>query len=145
MSVRIGVNPIAWSNDDKQSLGGHIPLDICLMEARQAGYAGIELGNKFPRDAATLRPILQAHDIDLVGGWYSTELLARSVADEIAAVADHLKLLKDMKCDVFILAETSNAIHGNEAAHLSASPVLDPVEMATFCKDMTEFCTYIQD
>jgi len=145
MSVRIGVNPIAWSNDDKQSLGGHIPLETCLSEARQAGYAGIELGHKFPRDAATLRPIMEAHQIRLVGGWYSTELLTRSVADEIAAAEGHLKLLKDMGCHIFILAETSNAIHGIEAANLSTSPVLTSVEMKIFCTNMSEFCSYIQD
>lgn len=145
MTIRIGVNPIAWSNDDKQELGGHIPLETCLSEAHQAGYAGIELGNKFPRHAETLRPIMDAHQIDLVGGWYSTELLTRSVADEIAAMQDHLTLLKDMKCSVFILAETSNAIHGNEQARLSASPVLSKDEMTAFCKKMSEFCDYVQE
>jgi inosose dehydratase len=145
MTIRIGVNPIAWSNDDKQELGGHIPLETCLSEARQAGYAGIELGHKFPRDAATLGPILRAHQIDLVGGWYSTELLRRSVADEIAAMQNHLTLLKDMNCSVFILAETSNAIHGNQSAGLSNSPVLSTGEMTTFAKDMSELCAYIQD
>ncbi len=145
MTIRIGVNPIAWSNDDKQSLGGHIPLETCLSEAHQAGYAGIELGHKFPRDAATLRPILEAHNIDLVGGWYSTELLNRSVADEIAAAQDHLTLLKDMGCSVFILAETSNAIHGDETITLSNSPVLSSGEMTAFCRKMSEFCAYIQD
>ncbi|NQV98497.1 MAG: myo-inosose-2 dehydratase [Rhodospirillales bacterium] len=145
MTIRIGVNPIAWSNDDKQELGGHIPLETCLSEARQAGYAGIELGHKFPRDAATLRPILEAHDIDLVGGWYSTQLLRRSVADEIAAMRDHLQLLLDMNCSVFILAETSNAIHGDQSAGLSRSPLLTAAEMTAFCHDMSELCAYIHD
>ena len=61
MPVRLGVSPICWSNDDLPKLGGDIPLDTCLDEARQAGFAGIELGNKFPRDAASLRPLLGGH------------------------------------------------------------------------------------
>ena len=55
-SVRLGIAPIAWSNDDLPQLGGDTPLETCLAEAHQAGFAGIELGHKFPRDAALLRP-----------------------------------------------------------------------------------------
>ena len=49
MKVRIGINPITWTNDDVPELGGDTPLEICLSETREAGYAGIELGGKFPR------------------------------------------------------------------------------------------------
>ncbi len=59
-------------------LGGHIPLEQCLTEAKSVGFEGMELGNKFPRDAALLRPILAAHGLDLVSGWYSTFLIERS-------------------------------------------------------------------
>ena len=34
-----------------------------VREAREAGYAGIELGNKFPRQADVLRPLLERHDL----------------------------------------------------------------------------------
>ena len=58
MTIRIGANPIGWSNDDMQEIGGWIPLEQCLSEAKAAGFEGMELGNKFPREAAKLRPIL---------------------------------------------------------------------------------------
>jgi hypothetical protein len=50
MSVRLGISPIGWSNDDSPELGGDIPLDTCLAEAHELGFEGIELGHKFPRD-----------------------------------------------------------------------------------------------
>jgi inosose dehydratase len=50
MTIRIGANPIGWSNDDLPELGGHIPLEQCLAEAKAAGFEGMELGNKFPRE-----------------------------------------------------------------------------------------------
>ena len=59
MSVRFGVNPIGWSNDDLRELGGKTPLETCLTEAKQAGYEGIELGHKFPREAKALRAVLE--------------------------------------------------------------------------------------
>src|SRR6266542_1894949 len=87
MSVRLGISPIGWSNDDLPELGGATPLDTCLAEARQAGFAGIELGNKFPTDPVVLRQVLERHGLALVSGWYSGRLLDRSVEEELAAIA----------------------------------------------------------
>jgi hypothetical protein len=57
MTVRIGINPLTWTNDDMPELGGDTPLETCLREGREAGYAGFELGHKFPRNAAVLGPL----------------------------------------------------------------------------------------
>src|SRR5580700_8444610 len=70
MPVRLGISPIGWSNDDLRELGGDTALETCLAEARLAGFQGIELGNKFPRDPAVLRPILERHGLSLSSGWY---------------------------------------------------------------------------
>ena len=94
MTVRIGTIPIEWSNDDLRELGGGTPLETCLAEAHAAGFTGIELGHKFPRDAATLRQVLDAHRLTLVSGWYSAALLQRDAATELAAMRPHLALLK---------------------------------------------------
>ena len=75
MTIRIGANPIGWSNDDMQELGGWIPLEQCLTDAKAAGFEGMELGNKFPRDSATLRPILLAYSLDLIGNLLSSARL----------------------------------------------------------------------
>ena len=56
MAIRIGANPIGWSNDDMQEIGGWIPLEQCLSEAKAAGFVGMELGNKFPRES-NARPL----------------------------------------------------------------------------------------
>src|SRR3954468_2115520 len=77
MTIRLGANPIGWSNDDMQELGGWIPLEECLTDAKAAGFEGMELGNKFPRQAAKLGPILNAYGLDLIGGWHSIFLLER--------------------------------------------------------------------
>src|SRR5690606_21074213 len=118
--IRIGANPIGWSNDDMIEVGGETPLEVCLAEAREAGFSGMELGNKFPRQAEVLRPILTAHGHGLVSGWYSTQLLLRDVDEDLAAARGHAELLRDMGCTVMIACETSNAIHGQMETPLSA-------------------------
>ena len=50
MSVKLGIAPIAWSNDDMPELGGDTTLEKCLSEASQAGFVGIESGGKFPKN-----------------------------------------------------------------------------------------------
>ena len=51
MKARLGIAPIAWTNDDLPELGGDTPLEVCLSETRRAGYQGTELGGKFPRES----------------------------------------------------------------------------------------------
>ncbi|KXF76210.1 myo-inosose-2 dehydratase [Paramesorhizobium deserti] len=143
--IRIGANPIGWSNDDMLEIGGHIPLEQCLDEAKAAGFEGMELGNKFPREALKLKPILDAHGLALVGGWYSTELLIRDVAEEMKNARAHIDLLKAMGCKVFIAAETSNAIHSNKELPLSARPVLEKGAWKEFGARYTEFAKQLRE
>src|ERR1700738_4842171 len=96
MTVRIGINPITWSNDDLPELGGETPLETCLAEAKQAGYEGIEVGNKFPRDSGALRPTLERTALPLSSGWNRGRLGDPPAAEKIRAVEPHLRLLSDM-------------------------------------------------
>jgi inosose dehydratase len=144
MTVSLGINPITWTNDDMPELGGDIPLEVCLSEARAAGYAGIELGGKFPREPAVLRPILSRHGLALVSGWYSAQLNRRSVADEIAAVASHLDLLSAMGCRVMVFAEGHGSTDGNPAAPLSGRPVLADDAWPAFCAKLNDVARHLR-
>jgi inosose dehydratase len=138
LSIRFGVSPIAWINDDMPELGGGTPIEQVLAEARGLGFEGIELGGRFPRAAQQLRALLARFDLALVGGWYSASLLTRSAREEIAALQTHLALLEALGCRVFIVAETSNAIHGDRARPLSATPRLNREAWAHFGAKLTE-------
>ena len=81
-AVSLGIAPIGWSNDDLPELGGDIPLERCLREARQAGYAGVEKGGKFPLDPKVLGPMLDDVGLRLVSGWFSGGLLASGNVDD---------------------------------------------------------------
>jgi inosose dehydratase len=144
LSIRFGVSPIAWVNDDMPELGGDTPVETILADARDIGFSGVELGGKFPKDAAVLKPLLAGFSLDLIGGWYSGELLTRDVEAEIAAAQDHLNLLKAMGSTVFVHAETSNAIHGQRRVPLSRAPRLDAAAWQVFGARITDFAEYIQ-
>ena len=138
MSIRLGANPIGWSNDDLQDIGGSTPLETCLAEAREAGFEGMELGHKFPREPNALKAALAPFGMACVSGWYSAELLKRDADAEMQALRPHLDLLKAMGSTVLVFAETSNAIHGDRAKPLSERPVMAPGDWAEFGRRITE-------
>jgi inosose dehydratase len=142
--VRIGINPLTWTNDDLPELGESNSLETCLSEARLAGYDGVELGRKFPRDAAVLSPLLKKHHLKLVSGWYSARLLERSVEDEIVAMRPHAELLKALGCKVMVFAEVSRCVHGDRAIPLSRRPRLAEKEWKPFCERLDAIARHLE-
>lgn len=138
MAIRIGANPIGWSNDDLQEIGGATPLETCLAEAREAGFEGMELGHKFPREPRALKAALAPFGMECISGWYSAELLRRDADEEMRHLRPHLDLLKAMGSSVLVFAETSNAIHGDRTKPLSQRPVMRQGEWKRFGERVTQ-------
>jgi inosose dehydratase len=142
--VRIGINPLTWTNDDLPELGDSNSLETCLSEARLAGYEGVELGRKFPRDAAVLGPILKNHQLDLVSGWYSARLLERSVEEEIKAMQAHATLLEKFGAKVMVFCEVSRCVHGERTIPLSKRPRLAEKEWQPFCERLDALARHLE-
>lgn len=141
--IYYGTNPIAWSNDDDQTLGAEISLEQCLSEAATIGFDGIEKGHKMPTELKALRAALEPHGLRFVSGWHSLNLLTHSVEDEKKSIQPHLDLLIGMGCAVCIVCETSNAIHGRDDLALNESPVLPQDQWQTFgaaVEEIAQFC-----
>ena len=138
MSVKLGIAPIAWSNDDMPELGGDTSLETCLSEAREAGFTGIESGGKFPKTSKELLPILNKHNINLCSGWYGANLLKRSVKDEMENIRTQLDLFKDCNAPCIVFAEITNSIQADENKPLSKRPILDKDDWKKFCEKMNE-------
>ncbi|MEQ8862231.1 MAG: myo-inosose-2 dehydratase [Thalassobaculum sp.] len=143
MTVHLGTNPIAWSNDDLPELGGDTPLETCLAQAAQAGFSGIELGNKFPREPAALTATLKPHGLRLVSGWYGAQLRERSVEDEIRAVQPHLDLLSAMACPVMVFAEVGGSVQGQRGTPLANRPVMTDAEWRDYLPKNTALAEHM--
>ena len=145
MKVRIGINPITWSNDDAPELGGDIPLEVCLSETKQAGYAGTELGGKFPRRSAELKPIMQRHGLAVISGWYDGRCDEKDVDAEMDAIGPHLQLLKDMGSTHVVYADTSRGRHGAIWDPISKRPALQAEEWPTYGRKLTQLAERMAD
>jgi inosose dehydratase len=137
MSVRIGINPITWTNDDVPELGGDTPLEVCLAETREAGYLGTELGGKFPRESGVLGPILARYDLKLAGGWWDGRILEREVDEEFEALLPHLTLHRDLGAPRVVYADTSSGRHGGIWDPISKRPTLADGDWAAYGRKVT--------
>jgi inosose dehydratase len=145
MKVRIGINPITWTNDDVPELGGDTPLETCLKETKQAGYAGTELGGKFPRDASVLKPIMARYGLDVISGWYDGRCAEKEVTAEMDAIGPHLALLKAMGSNHVVYADTSLGRHGAIWAPISERPSLRVEEWPSYGRKLTELAERFAD
>jgi len=121
-NVRIGINPISWSNDDLPALGGETPLETALREGAEIGYQGFELGNKFPSEPAALKAKLAEYGVACVSGWYSGHLAEGSVDAEIARCAAHMAKLKFNGSRVVVYGEVAGSIQGRIDTPLARRP-----------------------
>jgi len=145
MPVKLGVAPIAWSNDDMPELGGDTSLEQCLEEASQAGYIGIESGGKFPKNSSELIPKLEKYNLKLCSGWYGANLRKNSVEDEKNLIKEQLQLFKDCQAPCIVFAEVSGSIQSDPNRRLSTRPQMASDEWKKYCYKISEMGKYLED
>ena len=143
-NVKIGINPISWMNDDLPSLGGETPLERALSEGAQIGYAGFELGNKFPKESTALRAVLGKYNLECISGWYSGHLAhaTRTVEQEIASVGPHLRLLAESGATVMVYGEVADAIQGQPHPLYKRPRFFTAEQWQAYADKMTAFARY---
>src|SRR5260221_6582880 len=130
---RLGVSPLSWTNDVLPELGGDVPLEVFLREAAEIGYEGVELGRKFPRKSEELLPKLSEYGLQLVSGWYSGFLTERPLEEEWKAAADHVRLLEECRCNVFIYGECGSMPSDSPwDTRLGLSPKLESIDLESY-------------
>ena len=144
MSVKLGVAPIAWSNDDMPELGGETSLEQCLDEASQAGFIGIESGGKFPKTSEELLPKLDNYNLNLCSGWYGGNLRQNSTNEEKQLIRGQLDLFKDCNAPCIVFAEVSGSIQGDPNRKLSTRPQMDNEEWDSFCNKLSEMGKFLE-
>ena len=128
MSIKLGVAPIAWSNDDMPELGGETTLEQCLSEASRAGFTGIESGGKFPKNSKELLPKLEKENLQLCSGWYGASLLKNTPKEEFKLMREQMNLFKDCKSTCMVFAEVTKSIQSDPKTPLSQKPKLSEDE-----------------
>ena len=145
MSIKLGIAPIAWSNDDMPELGGDTTLEQCLSEASKAGFTGIESGGKFPKNSKELIPKLEKENLQLCSGWYGATLLKNSPKEEFDLMREQMDLFKDCKSPCMVFAEVTNSVQGDPKTPLSKKPKLSEDEWKLLISRINEISKMMQD
>lgn len=112
--VKLGIAPIAWTNDDIPELGGENTFEQCISEMALAGFTGSEVGTKYPTNAQKLKKALDLRGMVICNQWYSTELITRPYDDIEKEFLNKLAFLRIVGADVVGPNEQTRACQSNE-------------------------------
>ena len=110
--VKLGIAPIAWTNDDMPDLGGENTFEQCVSEMALAGFTGSEVGGKYPADPAVLKPALDIRGIQICNQWFSSFLISRPYEETEAEFEKATDFLREMGAKVIGVSEQSYSIQG---------------------------------
>jgi inosose dehydratase len=110
--VRLGIAPIAWTNDDLPELGGGNTFEQCISEMALAGFEGSEVGNKYPRDPQVLKRSLDLRGLTICNAWFSSFLTTRPYEEVEKAFIAHRDFLFAVGARIIGAAEQGHSIQG---------------------------------
>jgi inosose dehydratase len=145
MTVRIGISPISWQNDDLPDLTAAYTMEQALREAREIGYTGVERGRRMPADTEGLRAYLNSNQLALCGGWCSGNLLVNDVKTEIEAVRQQVTQFVALNAPCIVYAECSNTVQGNIAVPVNDRPKLSRTEVHAYAAKLSELARWMAD
>jgi inosose dehydratase len=133
-NVKLGIAPIAWTNDDLPELGSENTFQQCVSEMALAGFTGSEIGNKYPKDAKVLKAALDLRGMEICNAWFSTFLITKPYEETEAAFEKHVAFLAAMGAKVVGVSEQSYSTQGIQTQPVfEGKYVMNDEEWALLC------------
>ncbi|ACK89252.1 Inosose dehydratase [Bacillus cereus 95/8201] len=111
-TIKLGIAPIAWTNDDMPELGAENTFEQCISEMALAGFNGSEVGNKYPRNTVVLKKSLELRNLEIASAWFSTFLTTKPIEETVEEFIKHRDFLHDMGAKVIVVSEQGHSIQG---------------------------------
>lgn len=111
-NVKLGIAPIAWTNDDLPDLGKENTFEQCVSEMALAGFTGSEVGNKYPKDPEVLKAALSLRGVEICNAWFSTFLISKPYEETEKGFEEHVAFLAKMGAKVVGVSEQSYSTQG---------------------------------
>lgn len=112
--VKLGIAPIAWTNDDLPDLGKENTFEQCISEMALAGFTGSEVGNRYPRDTDVLKKALALRGVEICNQWFSSYLISRPFEEVEKEFRAQLTFLKIMGAKIIGVSEQSYSVQGKQ-------------------------------
>ncbi|MCG8483212.1 MAG: myo-inosose-2 dehydratase [Clostridia bacterium] len=136
--VKLGIAPIAWTNDDLPELGGENTFEQCVSEMALAGFTGSEVGNKYPKDTKVLKKALELRGVQICNAWFSCFFTTQPEEATIEAFKKQRDFLYEMGAKVIGCSEQGHSIQGLDQPIFDAKPVFTDDEWEKLAKGMNQ-------
>nr|WP_296438570.1 myo-inosose-2 dehydratase [uncultured Acetatifactor sp.] len=143
--VRLGIAPIAWTNDDMPDLGAENTFEQCVSEMALAGFTGCEVGNKYPKDTAVLKKALELRGMQICNAWYSTFLTTKPYEETEKGFLQHITFLKEMGAKVVGVSEQGHSIQGTDKSIFRDKYVMNDEEWELLCTGLNKLGKVAKD
>ncbi|WP_129730078.1 myo-inosose-2 dehydratase [Ectobacillus funiculus] len=127
-TIKLGIAPIAWTNDDLPELGGENTFEQCVSEMALAGFTGSEVGNKYPRNTEVLKKALSLRGLQIASAWFSAFLTTKPLEETVEAFIEHRDFLHAMGAKVIVVSEQGKSVQGQAVPVYKAKPVFTEEE-----------------
>ena len=135
--IKLGIAPIAWTNDDMPDLGSENTFEQCVSEMALAGFEGCEVGNKYPKDTAVLKKALDMRGLQIANQWFSSFVLTQPMEKVEKDFIAQCEFLKAMGAKRIGASEQSFSIQGQmNTPVFDAKYVMNDAEWDKFAKGM---------
>ena len=137
--VKLGIAPIAWTNDDMPDLGKENTFEQCVSEMALAGFTGSEVGNKYPKDPEVLKKALELRGVEICNQWFSSFLITKPFEEVEKEFRAQLAFLKAMGAKVIGASEQSHSVQGQmDTPFFGHKYEMNDEEWDTFCTGMNK-------
>lgn len=137
--VKLGIAPIAWTNDDMPDLGKENTFEQCVSEMALAGFTGSEVGNKYPKDPEVLKKALELRGVEICNQWFSSFLIIKPFEEVEKEFRAQLAFLKAMGAKVIGASEQSYSVQGQmDTPVFGHKYEMNDEEWDTFCTGMNK-------
>lgn len=137
--VKLGIAPIAWTNDDMPDLGKENTFEQCVSEMALAGFTGSEVGNKYPKAPEVLKKALELRGVEICNQWFSSFLITKPFEEVEKEFRAQLTFLKAMGAKVIGASEQSYSVQGQmDTPVFGHKYEMNDEEWDTFCTGMNK-------
>lgn len=143
--VKLGIAPIAWTNDDMPDLGAENTFEQCVSEMALAGFTGCEVGNKYPRDTKVLKKALELRGMQICNAWFSAFLTTKPYEEVEKDFIEHITFLKEMGAKVVGISEQGHSIQGADKPIFEAKYVMNDEEWDRLCTGINKLGKVVKD
>ena len=143
--VKLGIAPIAWTNDDMPDLGAENTFEQCISEMALAGFTGCEVGNKYPKDTKVLKKALDLRGMQICNAWFSTFLTTKPYKETEKEFIKHITFLKEMGAKVVGISEQGHSIQGTDLSIFDDKYVMNDEEWELLCTGVNKLGKVAKD